>query len=134
MGGLLDLGLSETVELGESLVDAGQRAVKEKLGGAVVAAPLRECCNHSFRWVGDMQRMRMCEHTQNTVYVTVGGSLNEFGTRDVEVEELFYRSWEEYEHRADDETFDFAPWAHSILLNCRGGCVSTDANSIGAEL
>ncbi|CAL1137342.1 unnamed protein product [Cladocopium goreaui] len=47
MGGLWDLGLSETVELDEDLWTAANRAVTEELGEHAPRHHLRECCRLS---------------------------------------------------------------------------------------
>eukprot|EP00435_Cladocopium_sp_Y103_P041485 s363_g11.t1 len=59
MGGLWDLGLSETVELDEDLWTAANRAVTEELGEHAPRHHLRECCRLSVGWSGSMPQMQV---------------------------------------------------------------------------
>lgn len=118
MGGLWDLGLSETVELDEDLWTAANRAVTEELGEHAPRHHLRECCRLSVGWSGSMPQMQVCQADHNIVFTALGEERLDYGQRDAEVEALEYWTMEEYKHQAEVEPFRFAPWVHALILGC----------------
>lgn len=118
MGGLLDIGLSETVEQGESWEVAARRAVQEELGSRAEVSHLNSCCDLDFTWQGDMPRMKVCESTQNKVFRAKLASFDDLGDRDSEVQELFNWTISEYEDWARKAPLEFAPWVHAVFVGC----------------
>ncbi|CAK9048190.1 unnamed protein product [Durusdinium trenchii] len=118
MGGLWDVGLSETVELSEALPAAAQRAVQEELGQNA-QLHLHECCRISTGWSGSTPHMQVCQADHNVLYrAMMSDEKVDFGERDAEVDTLEYWTIDEYQRRADEDLFHFAPWVHALILGC----------------
>ncbi|CAJ1339284.1 unnamed protein product [Effrenium voratum] len=100
MGGLWDVGLSETVELGEDLGKAAHRAVAEELGPEAALEPA-ECCRLSTGWSGSMPQMQVCQSDHNFVFTASGPESLSLGERDTEVDTLEYWTLEELKADAD---------------------------------
>ncbi|CAE7864979.1 idi [Symbiodinium microadriaticum] len=118
MGGLWDLGASETVEMGEDLQAAAQRAVHEELGSRAALLALTECCRLNTGWSGALPKMQLCQLDQNIVYTAKGSLGADAGDRDEEVDALEYWSLDDYTMQAELDRYKFAPWVHALIVGC----------------
>eukprot|EP00928_Gymnodinium_smaydae_P079330 TRINITY_DN63294_c0_g1_i1.p2 TRINITY_DN63294_c0_g1~~TRINITY_DN63294_c0_g1_i1.p2 ORF type:complete len:260 (+),score=56.17 TRINITY_DN63294_c0_g1_i1:175-954(+) len=118
MGGLLDIGVSETVEVGESYEDAAFRAITEELGSKASLEGMAACCNVSFLWRGSMPKMRVCQADHNRIFRARAARLGDLGDRDAEVEALLPLGVAAYEAMAAEDALQFAPWVHAITTSC----------------
>mmetsp|Transcript_62526 Transcript_62526/g.116970 ORF Transcript_62526/g.116970 Transcript_62526/m.116970 type:complete len:250 (+) Transcript_62526:40-789(+) len=118
MGGFWDLGVSETLEVGEDLRMSAWRAVQEELGRHAAPRDLQECCRLKTGWSGALPNMQLCQFDQNVIYTALGDDHSDFGERDAEVAALEYWSLDEYALQAESDRFKFAPWVHAIVAGC----------------
>merc|ERR1712129_397221 len=118
MGGLYDIGVSETMEKDEEYKHAAARAIVEEIGSNASVTGLEECCKLSFAWTGAMRRMHVCEQVHHVVYRASINHLLDPGPRDSEVESTFFWHMDDYASRAQAQPLSFAPWVHAISLKC----------------
>ncbi|CAE7570293.1 idi [Symbiodinium natans] len=118
MGGYWDLGASETVEVGEDLLVAAQRAIHEELGSRAALPAPTECCRLSTGWSGALPKMQLCQLDHNIVYTALGNLSGDTGDRDEEVDALEYFSMGDYIRLADVDRYKFAPWVHALVAGC----------------